>query len=187
MSNTAETQGQRQAGFNFDRLASVFAVALSIAAILVSVAEVYAVRAQQRAAVWPHLNISESYSEAGFRLRLTNKGVGPALMSDVRLIFDGAQVTDLDKLIIDTLGPEDAFSYDRYSVSNPSNSVVAAGETVTLFAVPWDPQTRKLISLWNGKIDVQTCYCSIHGECWSASLEDVRTPSTETCRTGVSS
>lgn len=172
---------------SFDRLASVFAVALSLTALFVSVLEVFTTRAQQRAAVWPHLEISESYSEEGFQLRLTNKGVGPALTSDLRLSFLGQSVADLDALILKTLGPDDAFSYERYTRSIPSNSVIAAGEKIVLFSVEWDDQTRRLISAWSDKVDLKSCYCSIHNECWSVSLRQVRTTRTLSCRTKFTS
>ncbi len=171
---------------NLDRLASAFAVALSLAALFVSLVEVSSERAQQRASVWPHIEIGESYSEDGFRIRLTNKGVGPALMGRIALTIDGRTVEDLDQLILETLGEADAFSYDRYSSSNPSNRVVAAGETLDLFRVKWDPQTRKLIGKWNNNVDLATCYCSISEDCWATSLQADQTVRVENCNTGVS-
>ena len=170
----------------FDHYASVFAVALSLAALFVSFAEVSSERAQQSASVWPHVEISESYSDEGFKLRLTNKGVGPALMGHLNLMIDGQPVTDIDKLIVDTIGAENAFSYERYSVSDPSNSVVAPGDEIRLFGVGWDDATRQLIQAWNGRIDVVACYCSIHGDCWQTSLNAEINQHTEACRTGVS-
>ncbi|MEN7343816.1 MAG: hypothetical protein AAAFM81_12775 [Pseudomonadota bacterium] len=170
---------------NIDRLASTFAVALSIAALFISIIEVSSERAQQRASVWPHIQISESYSEAGFRVVLTNKGVGPALLGELTLLHDGQPVADIDQLIIDTIGAENAFSYDRYSMSNPGNSVVAPGESINLFGVGWDDSSRQLIRAWNGRIDIATCYCSIHEDCWQASLAEDTTSRIERCDTGV--
>ncbi len=155
---------------SFDRVASIFAVTLSLAAMLVSILEVATVRDQQRAAVWPYVQISSSYTDAGFALNLINKGVGPALMADVAITYDGVRVDDLDTLIADTLGPDDAFSYDVYSTSNPKSGVVAKGETVRLFGVPWEPRTQKLMTLWSDRVDVTACYCSINDDCWKTSL-----------------
>jgi len=169
----------------FDRIASLVAVTLSMAAMLVSVAEVFTVRSQQRAAVWPYVEISTSYSDQGFMIELSNKGVGPALMSDVTFKYKDEPVEDIDALIADTLGPEDAFSYESYSISNPSNSVVAAGETVNLFSVSWDERTRRLVDSWNGLIDIETCFCSINDECWDVSLSAGGTSSSAACQTDV--
>lgn len=171
----------------FDRMASVFAVALSIAALLVSLVEVATVRAQQRATAWPYVEISASYSDDGFRLDLTNKGVGPALMSDVSLTRNSQPIENLNSFIAETVGDADAFSYDLYSTTNPSNSVIAAGETITLFSVPWEPRTRKFVSALDGLIDVETCYCSIHRECWNTKLSVDRTSPAKACKTGITS
>lgn len=169
-----------------ERYASAFAVAMSLAALFVSLAEVNSERAQQLASVWPHIEIGESYSEEGFTLRLTNKGVGPALMGDLRVIYEGQHASDIDQLIIDTIGADLAFSYERYRMSNPSNSVVAPGDEIRLFSVDWDPASRMLVEAWSGRIDVVGCYCSIHGDCWKTSLNSKRNERTETCPTGVS-
>ncbi|MEL6868881.1 MAG: hypothetical protein AAFO81_03685 [Pseudomonadota bacterium] len=173
-------------GSRFDHYASAFAVALSMAALFVSFAEVSSERAQQRASVWPHVEIGESYSEAGFTLRLTNKGVGPALMGELRLTYDGEPVTDIDQLIVDTIGEDLAFSYERYGMSDPSNSVVAPSDVVRLFSVDWDAASQQLIQTWGGRIDVVACYCSIHGDCWQTSLTTSRNERTQACATGVS-
>ena len=185
--DTVEKAAPFRRSWSFDRVASIFALGLSIAALLVSLVEVSTVRTQQRATAWPHIALSQSYSANGFQLEVTNKGVGPALMGDVVLKKDGAPIADLDQLILETLGPEDAFSYDLYRSSDPSNSVIAAGETAVLFAVPWEPRTRKLVSAWGRSIDIETCYCSIHEDCWQVSLSQARTQKTRSCETGISS
>lgn len=174
-------------GTRFDRLAAIFALGLSIAALLVSLVEVSAVRTQQRATAWPYVEISNSYSDAGFKMELTNKGVGPALMSDITLMHQGNRIEDLNQFIKDVLGPEKAFSYDLYRSSDPSNTVVAPGETVNLFSVPWEPRTREFVRGWGGAIDIETCYCSIHDDCWSVSLKSQSTQKTNKCETGISS
>jgi len=171
----------------FDRIIAALALGLSIAALLVSLVEVSAVRSQQRATAWPYIEISESYTDAGFKLRLTNKGVGPALMSKVELKYDGERVESIDSLIIEAMGREDAFSYDIYSSSNPSNSVVAAGETVILFSIPWEERTRKFVQVAGGSINIETCYCSIHNDCWETSLNAASTTVSNSCKTGISS
>jgi len=166
---------------DFDRLAAVFAVALSIAAILVSLLEVSAARSQQQASVWPYIDMSGSYSDEGFQLILTNKGVGPARMGDVNILLDGQIADDLDSAILAILGEEDAFSYDVYRATNPSRNVIAKGETVRLFAVPWEARTRKLMSEWDERIEIRGCYCSIYEECWVASTQSRSTKPTQVC------
>ena len=87
------------------------------------------------------------------------------------VFFDGEPVTDIDRLIIDTVGEEDAFSYDLYRTSDISRSVMSPDERATLFAVPWEDRTRRLSEIWHGRLSVHVCYCSVYDECWTAELD----------------
>ncbi|MEO0881863.1 MAG: hypothetical protein AAFY34_03940 [Pseudomonadota bacterium] len=171
--------------FNFDRLAAIFAIGVSFAAMGISLIEVTSVRAQQNASVWPYIEISERYSEDGFQLQLTNKGVGPALMGDIVLSLKGETVGDLDTTIAETVGPENAFSYDVYETSSPAGSVVASGEVYDLFRVPWEPRTSLFVDQIAGKVDISTCYCSIHEDCWVVKMSSPRPTKTEACDNAV--
>lgn len=158
----------------FNLATSLVAIAISVVAMLVSLMEVSAIRTQQRAEVWPYIAVSTGYNSDGFTLTLENKGVGPALMHTVVLLRDGAPIEDLDALVLETVGADDAFSYDTYRTSNPSNSVLAPGEVATLFGVPWQPRTRRFVQGVGGDLDARACYCSIHEDCWQTALSQQR-------------
>lgn len=177
-----ESRSATQRFMSFNRVASLTAVAVSTLALLVSVLEVNAIKSQQRAAVWPFVALSSSYTEQGFTFKLENKGVGPALVHAVDISFMGKRYRDLDALITETLGEEDAFSYDVYSGVNPSGSVLGVGDTVTLFSVPWEERTEKLLEKWSDKVNVTACYCSIQEECWTAQLSQGMAESSDSCR-----
>jgi hypothetical protein len=166
---------------DFDRMAAIFAVALSIAAILVSLVEVQTARTQQKTSAWPYLEISGSYQDSGFSFYVENKGVGPAIVGDFSLLNKDNRPRDLDALIIETLGEEDAFSYEVYKATDPSGSVLAKGEKVTLFQVPWQPNTQKLVQQWDDTVNIEACYCSIYGDCWSTTLRGGVAPNKKQC------
>ena len=168
--------------FNWDRLMAVFAIGLSITAILVSVMEVSSARAHSRATVWPHLAVSTNYSSETVAIRVSNKGVGPALVKDAAFYLDGQLTTNLDAAILDTVGEADAFSYDVYRRSDLDNAVIAAGEEVDFFAVPLEARTRRLIEAWQGKADLALCYCSIQDDCWTTSLVSDDSTPIDNCR-----
>ncbi|MEO1029030.1 MAG: hypothetical protein AAFX02_08225 [Pseudomonadota bacterium] len=172
-------------GSIFDRTAAIAAIIISLTAMLVSLLEVNTSRAQQRAAVWPYMEVVQSYQESGYQLVITNKGVGPALLGDIVLLYENEPVTNLDQLIIDTVGPEKAFSYERYRSTDPSGRVMAPGESNTLFGVDWDPVSRELLTDWNGKVDIQTCYCSINRDCWTVSYINKKTEPVKACEITV--
>ena len=85
-------------------------------------------------------------------------------------------------MLKDTLGEEDAFSYDLYQSNNPLGSVLSADETSVLFAVPWEDRTRRLSKAWAERLSLETCYCSVYEECWSTTLEEGEPRERDVCR-----
>ncbi|MEO1304093.1 MAG: hypothetical protein AAFV37_03890 [Pseudomonadota bacterium] len=175
----------QQAGANRNGIIlSIVAIVISMSALGVSVFEVTSLQDQQKASVWPYLEISRNYSGQGFEIRVANKGIGPALVGDVEISLRGKTINssnDLDQIIIDTLGPERAFSYDTYRARDVSKQVIAPGETAILFGVPWTADTREFVNVTASTIEAGGCFCSVYDDCWSVKIEDIPVP-TETCR-----
>ncbi|MEM1150458.1 MAG: hypothetical protein AAGI03_07850 [Pseudomonadota bacterium] len=164
---------------------TLIAVILSMIAIAVSLLEVSAMRDQQRASVWPYLSIQQTYSGDRFNMTIENKGVGPALIDHVDWRIGGEPVVDLPKVILDTVGPELAFSYDTYRSTNPSNDVMAPGEVVVLFSVPLREDTMAFLSGVDQSLTLNACYCSIHGDCWRASIDQGGAEQVKDCQEGT--
>lgn len=163
---------------------ALVAIVISLSALGVSVLEVTSLQDQQKASVWPYLELSQNYSGQGFEVTVANKGVGPALLGDVAFVHEGKRLessADLDALIASVVGPERAFSYDTYRSRDPSNSVLSPGETTILFAVPWTADTRAFVKGVGNGISAQGCYCSVYDECWQVKMNDVPEP-TKACR-----
>ena len=162
-------------------LVSGAALALSVAALLVSLLEVSAIRAEQRVQVWPYVQLDTRYSADGYAIVATNKGIGPARVRIVEISFDGDVVDDLDQLIVDSIGAENAFSYELYKSSNPTRSVMSADERISLFAVPWEERTRRLAEVWTDRVSVELCYCSVYDDCWQAQLDGGEPSEVQSC------
>ena len=176
--------GEAKKRFGNGSLLSIIAIVISLSALGVSVFEVTSLKDQQKASVWPYLEISSRYSGEGFEVTLTNKGIGPALLGDVVLTQDGkdiASTDELDALIIETIGAERAFSYDTYRARNASSSVLAPGEQVVLFGVPWTADTRAFIEIVGQGTSANGCYCSVYDDCWTVSGGNLPEPTRE-CR-----
>ncbi|MEL6789240.1 MAG: hypothetical protein AAGL18_01255 [Pseudomonadota bacterium] len=166
---------------NWGNIASFTALVVSCLALAVSILEVSTIRTHQRSSVWPFVSIEQDYSSGGYAIALRNKGIGPARMDEVIMTLDGKPYGELDRLILDAVGKEDAFSYDVYSGRNPANSVIAAGSAVTLFSVPWDPRTERLVQAWTDRVNVETCFCSIYDQCWRTDLNDNQPKEVKAC------
>lgn len=170
--------------FGNGSLLSIIAIIISLSALGVSVFEVTSLKDQQKASVWPYLEVSSTYSGEGFKVTLTNKGIGPALLGDVVLTHNGKDITstdELDALIVESIGAERAFSYDTYRARNPSSSVLAPGEEVVLFGVPWTADTRAFIQAVGQATTANGCYCSVYDDCWNVGGENLPEPTRE-CR-----
>lgn len=175
---------EEKALFGRGNTLSLVAIVISLSALGVSVLEVTSLQDQQKASVWPYLELTQSYSGQGFEVTIANKGVGPALLGEIGFVYDDQKLSntnDLDALIEQVVGPERAFSYDTYRSNNASNSVLAPGDETTLFAVPWNPNTRAFVEGVGGKISVQGCYCSVYDQCWVVEMDTVPEPA-KVCR-----
>lgn len=159
---------EKRSGPGWSGLGSLLAVMLSIAALGVSILETNTVRQAAKVEAWPFIAIGDQYNGQGFGYEMENKGVGPARIRWIELAYRGKRVEDIDQLIIDVLGEEDAFSYDRYRASTQARRVVSPREVVNLFSVDWDPASRRLSNALAPALSIRACYCSIYDECWVA-------------------
>ena len=163
---------------------SIIAIIISLSALGVSVFEVTSLKDQQKASVWPYLEVSSSYSGDGFEVTVSNKGIGPALLGDITLTHKGKDITstdELDALIVETIGADRAFSYDTYRARNASNNVLAPGDEIVLFGVPWTPDTRAFVEAVGQSTAATGCYCSVYDDCWAVSSGRLPEPTRE-CR-----
>jgi hypothetical protein len=165
------------------RYEAVIATLIGLLAVCVSAYTAYMQRQQVRAAVWPILEFDSGNGPIHFTL--ANKGVGPAIIRHVILKVDGQPVKNWIEVLDKLMGPEK----HRYSESDMSAHVLAAGESRTVFT-PQDPDGNDIAydrsnPLWiqmnkdRLRVTVEICYCSTLGECWTLRGGGT-TPSTTT-------
>lgn len=178
-SSLAQTREPDKAA-NANSLAYV-AIGLSVMALLVSVLEVSYLYDEVRSQSWPYLQFDMRYSQNGFELSVKNKGVGPAKVRSVEMYLDDEKINNVNQAIADTIGIENAFSYDVYQMQNPAPGVMSADETSVLFRVPWQANTRMLIQNWSNRINLKACYCSVYDECWMAQIKGTEPEQVDAC------
>ena len=148
---------------------SVASIVIAVVALYAALAESAAVRQQTAAAVWPFVQLMvenyETDDAAGFSLGLTNAGVGPAKMQDVRLSVDGNVVRNWLELVASVDG-DSGVAINRNFISD---RVLRPDETVIVFSTKDAELTRKLVGATSKPRGALTfCYCSIFDECWLA-------------------
>jgi hypothetical protein len=165
------------------RYDAVIATFVGFLALCVSGYTAYMQRQQVRAAVWPILEFDSGNGPIHFTL--ANKGVGPAIIKHVILKVDDQPVENWIEVLDKLMGPEK----HRYSESDMSGHVLAAGESRTVFT-PQDPNGNDIVydrsnPLWiemnkeRLRVTVEICYSSTLGDCWTLRAGGT-TPSTTT-------
>jgi hypothetical protein len=153
------------------RYETIIATFIALLAVGVAGYTAYMQRQQVRAAVWPILEFDSS--NGPIRFTLANKGVGPAIITDVILKVDNRPVKNWAEVLEKILGP----GYHPGEESDMSGRVFAAGESIAVFTphdeaqnpIPFD----KSNPLWakldtdRSRVTVEICYCSTLGECWT--------------------
>jgi hypothetical protein len=109
------------------RYEAIVATFIGLLAVCVSAYTAYMQRQQVRAAVWPILEFDSGNGPIHFTL--ANKGVGPAIIKNVILKVDDQPVKNWIEVLDKLMGPEK----HRYSESDMSGHVLAAGESRTIF------------------------------------------------------
>ena len=152
---------------------AVAATIVSICAMVTTVYQTYILRQQQHAAVWPRLQLSNSYwvtsDTAFFQLHIQNNGIGPAVIREVSIAYeDSLYVTtaDLAREIARQNGFSDSTAYQNYRDIFP-DMVVPQQEAWVLL----DIQDRKYVIPFVKKreedaIKITVKYESLYGEKW---------------------
>lgn len=153
------------------RYETFIATFIALLAVCVAGYTAYMQRQQVRAAVWPILEFDSS-NGPDIHFTVSNKGVGPAIIQHVIVKVDDHPVQTWNEVLDKFLGR----GKHRYSESDITGHVFAAGESMTVFT-PHDPEGKALTDrsnpLWvemdkdRGRLSVEICYSSTLGECWT--------------------
>ncbi|MEZ5997094.1 MAG: hypothetical protein R3B98_00170 [Hyphomonas sp.] len=158
-------------GNKAEMLIAVCAVITSVVALFVAWDQGRVMRAQQHGSVYPLIQmdgfVATSPERASIGLRISNSGVGPAIIESVRMLKDGKPLDDLNQYR-DSL-PE---KYDL-SWAGLTGRALAPGAEITPLDISWtreditSEQLAAVSSQWGGLV-MEICYCSVFDRCWRA-------------------
>lgn len=176
---------------------ALIAVLISSISIFISMRETGILAAQQElmasqqeASVWPYLennldNVFKDDSIATFKLQITNKGVGPAIVGEeVIFFFDGKPIEhwELHRVIKDRY-PN--LKVTQSQMATFDKAVLAPGEVHTVITEqltlpPGDTSSlNNIVNEINKLYNIKYCYCSVYGRCWLVKSMDETERSTE--------
>jgi len=151
---------------------AIGALGVSALAMFASLLQFTVQRSQERAAAWPHISQSRTFSAKGFAFVVQNKGMGPALVRRVDIHLDGKRVDGWPDVLDALFGPGHPYGWDRVGATDVQDRVLAPGETVQAFRIPWstpdgkdDPRVREAFGNAS-RFTMVACYCSVLGDCW---------------------
>ncbi|WP_111670150.1 hypothetical protein [Algoriphagus litoralis] len=81
--------GKKKFKIDVNVLLGLSAVFLSASALIVSIIQTTIFKEQQRATVWPYMQLTTFFSGDSYSYGLENKGVGPAIIKDFSYTYQG--------------------------------------------------------------------------------------------------
>lgn len=156
-------------GNKVEFLVAICALVASAMAVFMAWDQGRVMRAQQHGAVYPVLQVegfqSTTHEIMSMGIRISNSGVGPALIEDVILLYDGERVDGFDE--------ERAKLPNEYDLSwsGLAGRALAPGEEIIPLRLMWERdeisfETFKSTARDWSQFDLQICYCSVFERCW---------------------
>lgn len=205
------TAQPRRTGHRWTDLAiALSAILVSVTSLVVAIRQGETQSRLQAASTWPFLSFSNSNigenRDSAIEFSIRNQGVGPALLKQVRMEYNGKPVQGFPELLqaccgwapgvdvaaLRRLGPEEASRglppEALAQVTGVFNASVrgpyAPGERRVFMSLPRTPQNTELWSRLNNvrqNVDLKACYCSALGECWRGDLSSMEQEKVRAC------
>ncbi len=171
---------------------AVVGIFIATLALYAALNESDAVRKQQQATVWPHIQVDRTNTttteNVGITIRVSNRGIGPAKVRAANVLLDGEHLTGWNDLF-GKLQPEATRVFPRTD-SRMGESVLVPGVDVVIIdlntqiytefdlesmeEVASRQETEDLVlafreALNADRIETELCYCSVFDDCWYVS------------------
>ncbi|MCE7993431.1 MAG: hypothetical protein HEP71_15700 [Roseivirga sp.] len=129
---------------------------------------------QNKASAWPYLEIDlnrgftrDQYGKldiTDYKIVITNKGTGPAIVEAVRISYDGESSRNWHDLYKITGIPDSISS--AHSNSSVMNKVIATNEEVRMLTLSNNSELMNWVFERGDKIVMEICYRSVYDDHW---------------------
>jgi hypothetical protein len=162
-------------------------VAISLASLFTAVYQSIIMRRTLEASVWPRVEWQNSSYDEQRRVNaiifaLANRGVGPARIARVEILFKGQRIGNEDALLLDCC--VDGETREERSVtlkrlteqtftSTLDGAALTPGQERILFQFDRPVDDSPALAVWDrlnkmrDKLDLTVCYCSVFDDCWT--------------------
>lgn len=167
----------RKSKLSSSQIASIGAVIISLAALGIGIVQARIMSnqqeimaKQQKTSVWPYVYVDTklnlNLNEYSISCTIENKGIGPALVENLKLVFDGKEYTSYNDFAqaIEEKGivPSSNMSF---KISGKGKKVLKPSELQEVFNLKSTNLDNAQLAAFTS-IRLQLCYCSVHGDCW---------------------
>jgi hypothetical protein len=154
--------------FSSDVVVSGAAIFISLCTLVVLLYEARIMREQQRAAVWPYVEIGPGFGDDGFHVIISNQGIGPARIQSMQVRVEDEPVRTW-RAMFRVLGVAESIEWQDKTNGRviPAQSEIrsvraAGGERAAEIA-------RALLA--EKRLAFELCYCSVYDECWRVARQ----------------
>ena len=183
---------------------AIVGIFIATLALYAALNESDAVRKQQQAAVWPHMQVDltniTTNDTTGITIGVSNRGIGPARVRAANVLLDGEQITSWQELFL-ALQPDASGFFPRndsrvgYTVLVPGGSVEVVKVSTEFFdlydiasleGISTSEETAELVlslreAFREDRVEMQLCYCSVFDDCWLVSSANRDPQLVDTC------
>ena len=143
---------------------AVAALIVSVTAVVVGIYEASLQRKHDRAEVWPHLEITTFTTPQGAAIKLTNTGIGPAIVHSITVTVDGKPQRSWPEALATLEGHQ----APPFSNSTVTEHAFRAGDEITIVGIAQKDLPPDFWK-WVGRVSLSVCYSSVYGESWKVS------------------
>ena len=150
---------------NVSLLLGISAVFLSASALIVSIIQTTILRDQQYATVWPYIQATAMNASGTYSYGIENKGVGPAIIKDLKYTYNGVNYDNTRKMYTALFGEN--YTGAGFTVTD-KNYVIKSGEGLEMFSVNRpDSLISDIIYRWEREaVNLKIIYSDVYGNCW---------------------
>lgn len=159
--------------WNVDKVIGISALVVSLAACMLIAYQTFLMREQQLLSVLPHLTISNQGSNTpNYRYVLSNHGIGPAFIEDIKISFQGKQDDEQDLAAFYMKNSQELQNLHHVLHSNVfPGMLIPEGSDIAIFEVANSKDDAVKLhevmnSFYSEGLTFELIYSSVYGERW---------------------
>lgn len=166
----AQDANKDGSGLSADTITAICSIIIAGLALIITLWQGYVTRKHNRLSVTPRLCFSQTIVPEEKSKKVTNKGIGPAIIKKVRIYLDGKQIEYRDLRALWVLNHNLKLSKDQRPLVRGfgKEEMISAGEEIIIFSIKTSDSIEKALKEFN-RIDMAIDYKSIYGDFFTES------------------